>query len=131
MKKKALVAAALIATTLGLTGCVSEADTASENLSTKAENFEINRRIMFYDSINGVYMLTIEGFCSIDDDGNQLEVTCREGKNEYTKDFLGLSDNVTYMSEQIDSADVSVYHRLILFRPETVLPEIQLDAGKQ
>ncbi len=48
----------LIFTSL-LTSC-SDADTASQNLSIAADNFEINRRIIFYNGINGEYMLEIE-----------------------------------------------------------------------
>jgi predicted small secreted protein len=130
MKKTTTIAATLILTSLALAGCTA-ADTASRNLSTAADNFEIERRIIFYNGITGDYMLTIEGFCSIADQKSQLEVTCKVADDEYTKDFLGLSDNVTYFSQQIDGADVSIYHRRVLFRPETILPEIELDAGKQ
>lgn len=53
---------ALAAMSIGLiaAGC-SQADVASENLSKAADSFEISRRIVFYNGINGEYMLTIEG----------------------------------------------------------------------
>jgi ABC-type Fe3+-hydroxamate transport system substrate-binding protein len=130
MKKK-IAAIILLAAVLTLTGCTSAAEEASKNLSTAADNFEIERKITFYNGITGEFMLTIEGYCSIDDDGNQLEVTCKVDDNEYTKDFLGLSDNVTYISQQTETADVSLYHRRVLIRPETILPEIEFDTGKQ
>lgn len=122
-----LIAASAIA---ALAGCTA-ADTASQNLSADADNFKIERSIVFYNGITGEYMLTIEGFCSINDGGDQLEVTCKEGEDKYTKDFLGLSDNVTYFAQQTEASDVSLYHRKIYFRPETVLPDVELDAGKQ
>lgn len=88
--------------------------------------FEINRRIVFYNGITGEYMLTIEGRCSIKDQGNQLEVTCKNSSNGYRKHFLGLSDNVTYFAEQLFDQDVSVYHYRVVFKPQSIIPEIDL-----
>ena len=85
-----------------LAGC-NDARVASRNLSIAAENFEIDRRIVFYNGITDTYMLTIEGRCDIlDDRAGQLEVTCKTSDQDYTKHFLGLSDNVTYFAEQLE-----------------------------
>lgn len=133
MKKNLVILAATASAMMALTGCVSNADRASENLSTAADNFEINRRVVFFNGITDEYLLTIEGRCSITADAadEQLEVTCRLGENEYKKHFLGLSDNVSYFVEQLDSADVSVYHYRVIFKPETVLPDVEIQTGKQ
>jgi hypothetical protein len=109
---------------VSLTACVDDATVASANISKAADNFEINRRIVFYNGINGEYMLTIEGRCSIEDQTTQLEVVCKVNRNEYKKHFLGLSDNVTYFAEQLGTADVSVYHHRITFKPQSILPDI-------
>ena len=127
--KVAIIAA--IAATLALTACTSDADRASENLSTAAEQFEIERHIVAINGITDAVMLEITGFCSIEDQGNQLEVTCKVGPDQYTKDFVGLSDNVSYVSEQLETADVSVYHRRLLIKPENFLPEFDVEAGDQ
>ncbi len=129
MKKKKLYAAFLVLLALvslsACTACDDDADVASDNLSKAADNFEIVRRIVFYNGITGNYMLVIEGRCSIKDEGNQLEVTCKIGKDTYKKDFLGLSDNVTYFAEQVESANVSVDFYRVSFKPEAVIPDIQ------
>lgn len=133
MKKKFLaVIFGAVSVAVLLTGCDQRAaDDVSYNLSLDADNFKIERTITFYNGITGEYVMTIEGLCSIVDDGNQLEVTCKEGEDAYTKDFLGLSDNVTYFAQQTENANVDPYHRKIYFRPETILPEIELDiSGK-
>lgn len=49
---------------VALTGCADDAAVASRNLVKAADNFEVNRRIVFYNGITDSYMLTIEGFCS-------------------------------------------------------------------
>ena len=120
-----LTLALFIALVLFLVGCEDDAQVASYNLSKAADNFEINRRIIFYNGITDSYMLTIEGRCSINDDGRgQLEVVCKTNKDNYAKHFLGLSDNVTYFAEQLQNIDVSVYHHRITFKPQSIAPDI-------
>lgn len=111
----------------GLAAC-SDADVASQNLSVAADNFQINRRIVFYNGITGEYILTIEGLCSLgnDDKAGELTVTCKVGPNSYKKHFLGLSDNVTYFAEQIDPAPVNTYNYKVVFKPSTLVPDIDI-----
>ena len=110
------------------TGCDNDARIASHNLSKAADMFQINRRIVFYDAIQGEYLLSIEGRCSIRKDGidNQLEVTCKDSENSYKKHFLGISDNVTYFAEQLKSSDVSIYRYKVIFKPTTMIPDIDI-----
>ena len=126
MKKLSYIAAALAALTLA--GCESAADVSSRNISKAADNFEINRRIVFYNGITSEYILTIEGRCSLGnyDPRGQLSVTCKTGPGTYKKHFLGLSDNVTFFAEQIDDANVSAYHYKVIFRPSTIIPDISV-----
>jgi hypothetical protein len=125
-RTKGLVALALAATAaLGLTAC-SDADMASQNISREADNFGIERRIVFYNGITDEYMFTIEGLCSIEADSTdgQLEVTCKTGPGQYKKHYLGLSDNVTYVAEQLDSANVSTDHYRVIFKPGAIVPDV-------
>lgn len=126
--KGALVIAAL-GSTFVLTGCDTDAKIASHNLSKAAEQFEIARRIVFYNGITGEYMLVMEGRCSLEDQNKQLEVTCKVGKGEYKKHFLGLSHNVTYFAEQVRTANVSVNHYKVIFKPQSILPDIDLETS--
>lgn len=102
----------------------SDARVASYNLSKQADMFEIDRRIVFYNGISGDYILSITGKCSIEDQTKQLEVTCKTSEYSYKKHFLGLSDNVTYFAEQLESKNVSTYHYEVVFKPQTILPDI-------
>ena len=112
---------------LALTGCMRDAQVASNNLSKAADMFEINRRVVFYNGITGDYMLTIEGRCSIEPTTNKLSVTCKTSPSQFKKHYLGLSDNVTYFAEHLDGTDVSVYHHRIVFKPQSIIPEIDLN----
>jgi hypothetical protein len=130
MKKFLLIVLVLIA--LFVTGC-SDADVASQNLSTAADQFKIDRRIVFYNGITNTYILTIEGKCSLgnNDDPGELTVTCKTGDDTYKKHFLGLSDNVTYFAEQTDGVPVNVYNYKVIFKPETIIPDIDLKTSGQ
>jgi len=129
MKKlMALASVAALAVTL-VSGCSSDARVASQNLSKAADMFEIDRRIVFYNGITDSYLLTINGRCSITDQGNQLEVTCKTSPTNYKKHFLGLSDNVTYFAEQLESKGVSVYRYRVIFKPESIVPNVDLETS--
>lgn len=106
----------------------TDADVASRNLSRAAEMFEIPRRVVFYNGITDAYMLTVEGRCSIEHDGGkrQLALTCKEGKNEFRKHHLGLSDNVTYFSQQLDAKKIDVTHTRIIFKPTAIVPYLDV-----
>lgn len=120
-----LVGLALVA------GCSDDAYIASKNLSKASDNFEVDRRVIFYNGINGEYILTIEGRCSIDDQGDQLEVVCKNGEGVYKKHFLGLSDNVTYFAEQLRPKKVGVNHYRVTFKPQAIIPDVDLRGDAQ
>jgi hypothetical protein len=112
---------------LCLAGC-DDATVVSANISKAADNFEVNRRVIFYNGITGEYLLSIEGKCSINYDqmDKQLEVTCKTGVDSYKKHFLGLSDNVTYFAEQIDGIDASKYFYRVTFKPSVLVPNVNV-----
>jgi len=124
-----LIVAALLAFGLLLAaGCSSDADVARQNLSVDSEQFKINRRIVGVNGITDKYLLSIEGFCSVESSESKLagslEVTCKVGDNAYKKSYLGLSDNTTYVVEQIESANVSPYHYEVIFKPSVIIPDV-------
>lgn len=124
---------ALAGVFLSLAAC-TDADIASTNLSKAADNFEIARRVVFYNGITGEYILSLEGLCSLGnaDSHGQLSVTCKTGPDAFKKHFLGLSDNVTYFAEQLEGVDVSTYHYRVVFKPQTILPDIDVrTSGKE
>lgn len=113
---------------IALSGC-TDAKIASRNLAKSAEMFELERRIVFYDAIQGIYLLSIEGRCSIQANSIALAVTCKTGHDSYKKHHLGISDNVTYFSEQLESAKVNVYHYRVIFKPQSLVPNIDLETS--
>jgi len=130
--RKIATAAACAALLFGAAACTStDADVASENLSEAADNFEVDRRIVMFNGITDEYLLVIEGPCSIDDDGSQLEVICKVGKGEYKKHFLGLSDNVSYFVEQGEPVKASANHYRVTFKPQSILPDVDFRGSSE
>ncbi|HEY9371497.1 hypothetical protein [Streptomyces sp.] len=127
---KKLYAGLALTGVLLLGACSSDADVASRNLSQAAEQFEVERRVVFFNGITDKYLLTIEGRCSVETAesalGGSLEVTCKIGPDEFKKHYLGLSDNVSYFVEQMEPIDVDEFHYRVIFKPETIVPDIDL-----
>lgn len=121
----AFVTAAVALT--GLAAC-SDADVASSNLSKAADNFEVQRRIVFYNGISGEYILTITGLCSLGnfDSAGELTVTCKTGPGVFKKHSLGLSDNVTFFAEQMEPVPVGTYQYVVNFKPSAIIPDFKL-----
>lgn len=129
MKRRLITAAAV--SVLILAGCSTDADVASNNLSYAAEQFQIERRIVFFNGITDKYLLEIDGLCSVQTGDSalsgSLEVTCKVGPNEFKKHFLGLSDNVSYFVEQIDGAAVGTDRYKVIFKPQQIVPDVDLN----
>lgn len=118
--------AALIAATVVLAGCDDDAKIAARNVSKAADQFEVNRRIVFYNGITDRYMLSIEGLCSVETStsGHVLHVTCKVGSSSFKKHMLGLSDNVTFFVEHLEPTKASMYHYRVVFKPQQIMPDI-------
>ncbi len=129
-KSKILGCVAVVAAALSLGAC-NAADTTSRNISYDSDNFKVMRRVVFVNGITDKYLLSIEGLCSItkDNEDQQLEVTCKTGEGEFKKHYLGISDNMTYFVEQMDASSVDTYHYKVAFRPETILPDIDMQTS--
>lgn len=112
-----------------LAACPDSAQIASQNLSKDADNFKIMRRVVFMNGFTNTPMLVVEGRCSIVDQGNQLEVTCKNGPKKYVKHFFGKGDNSPYFVEQMGDVNVSEYHSKITFMPQSILPDIDFRAS--
>ena len=127
MKKSIFAILAAFMVVAIFVACADDAVVARSNLERSEQNFELYRRVVFYNGINGWYILTIDGRLAIivDSDGD-LVVTVKTDNGEYLKHYLGLSDNVTYFSEQLESKNVSASRYRVIFKPSTIIPNIDL-----
>jgi predicted small secreted protein len=125
---KRLATALLLVGAFVLAGCNSDADIASQNISTAADNFEINRRIVFINTWTGEYLYTVEGLCSFgnSDTDHKRTITCKTGPGQYKKHYLGLNGQVTYFAEQLDPAPAGTYQYRVIIKPLSLLPAFEL-----
>ena len=124
MKKKVcLLIAAMVLSVGSLTGC-NEAERVSYNLSEEADNFNNVRQITVINCLKGDVLFQMTGKISItaDTEDNQLEIIVEDENGNYKKHFIGLSDNVTYVVEDVTSKNVSKYKYSLNFNPNMWLP---------
>ena len=127
MKKRIVCVIAIAALAVGmLTGCETEASRVEYNLTQEADNFNIVRQLTVINCLQGDVLFQMTGKMSItaDVDDNQLEIIVENEDGNYTKHFVGLSDNVTYTIEDLNLGknDVEKYKYTLNFNPNMWLP---------
>lgn len=118
-----IVVTALIVTLTSLVGC-SQSDRISSNLSKEADNFNVIRQLTVINCLEGDVLFQMTGKMSItvDPTDNQLEIIVEDENGNYQKHFVGLSDNVTYVVEQLQSKNVSKYQYTLNYNPKMWVP---------
>lgn len=108
---------------IALFGC-TEADKVSYNLSQEADNFNDVRQITVINCIQGDVLFQMSGRMSIQPDPteNQLEVIVEYKEGLYKKHYIGLSDNVTYVVEDLEVDNVDQYSYTLNFNPKMWIP---------
>lgn len=123
-KRKIISMILIVAAMLMLAGC-RESKRVSYNLSKEADNFNVVRQLTVINCIKGDVLFQMTGKMAItaDTTDNQLEIIV-EDDGTYVKHFVGLSDNVTYVVEDLNLGDnaVSKYRYTLNFNPDMWLP---------
>lgn len=123
MKRKIFLLITLISIFM-FGSCGPQADRVKHNLTQQADNFNNYRQITVINCLTGDTLFQMTGKCSItaDTSDNQLEIIVECEDKTYKKHIIGLSDNVTYVVEDITSSDVSQYKYELNFNPKMWLP---------
>ena len=127
LKKRIACVLAMAALAVGmLAGCETEVSRVEYNLTQEADNFNIVRQLTVINCLQGDVLFQMTGKMSItaDVDDNQLEIIVENEDGNYTKHFVGLSDNVTYTIEDLNLGknDVEKYKYTLNFNPNMWLP---------
>lgn len=127
MKKKKIIITLLTALVLTVPLCscvIDQSDIVSENLRKEADNFNCIRQITVINCLQGDVLFQMTGRISIEADtaDNQLEIIVEVEKGKYKKHFIGLSDNVTYVVEDITSSEVDNYKYTLNYNPKMWIP---------
>ena len=104
-----------------LSSC-TQADNVRHNLKREADDFNVRRRITVLNTRTDTPMMQITGLLaiSVDDDGD-LNITIEKAPNEYVLNYAHLSQDTTYIVEQIETKEVSKYQYEIKFYPTTII----------
>jgi hypothetical protein len=134
MIKRTIIGLLVAILALGaLAGCKSAAETADENLTKKAENFEVPRRIVGINAITGDALFEVTGYCSYKVTDDTVEALCATNKNDrkgsVERTTLGRADNVTFVSTQLGGVEVDFFSPTVVFRPEQVIPNFDLQSS--
>lgn len=127
MKTKRIIITLLTALVLTVPLCscvIDQSDIVSENLRKEADNFNCIRQITVINCLQGDVLFQMTGRISIEADtaDNQLEIIVEVEKGKYKKHFIGLSDNVTYVVEDITSSEVDNYKYTLNYNPKMWIP---------
>lgn len=123
MNKICTVLAAFVLTA-SLAGCNDDADVARQNMTKAADNFELMRRIVFYNVRTGQNVVTVEGKCSIEYGSARAEYICKLGEGKFIRNFVSTSNDIVAIVEQLDPVPVNVYHFRRTFKPQAIIPDI-------
>ena len=126
MKKKLTVVLVIAMMAAGIiTGC-SEKDRVESNLTKEADNFNVVRQLTVINCLKGDTLFQMTGKMSItaDTSDNQLEIIVENEDGTYVKHFVGLSNNVTYVIEDLNLGknDVEKYKYTLNFNPNMWIP---------
>lgn len=131
VNRRIIAVTAAVVLAVGLAGCTSDADKASENISTAAEAFEVQRKLIATNGINGQIMLLAEGRCSFEHPSDiRIDITCKYGPDEYRRHTYFKGDQDQIVITQEEPIDVSEYHSRIVIKPQNILPEFDIMVGE-
>lgn len=134
---KKLICAIMILSAIMVSGCTSSADKVSDNLGKEAEKFNVLRSIIGVNGITDKVEFEVRGYCSIEGTGlgrlAALAVVCKDKeagkKPTYKKHFVGMSDNMFFISTQLQGVNVSEYRTKIIIKPQNIVPDLDLVTG--
>lgn len=89
----------------------------------------IVRKIVGVNGITDKVEFEVVGLCSLEKGYLGLEVICKQGPNDYRKHFVGLSDNMFFISTQISKANVDEFRTKIILKPQNIIPDLDLVTG--
>ena len=106
-----------------LAGC-RKADRVSYNLSREADDLNITQKVTVINSITNKVLFQVTGNMSInyDDSTKQLNIIALGDNGDYRKHIIGISDNVSYVVEDVTGVKgIDTKYRLY-FNPDMVIP---------
>lgn len=120
--KKTFTIVLILVLSIVLVACSSQSEKVTYNLRREAEEFNIRRRITVMNTRTDTALMQITGLLSIDvDNDGDLNITIEKAPGEYVLNYAHLSQDTTYIVEQIETKEVSKYQYEIVFYPKNLV----------
>ena len=120
--KKRLMLLIILGLAVAILSSCTQADNVRQNLRREADDFNVRRRITVLNTRTDTPMTQITGLLSISTDGDDdLNITIEKAPNEYVLNYAHLSQDTTYIVEQIETKEVSKYKYEIKFYPTNIV----------
>lgn len=123
MKKKLIAFVTVVAAALLMVSC-SKADRVSHNLSREADEMNITRKVTVINGITNQTIFQATGQMSIEyvEERKQLNIIAMDDNGNYKKHIIGISDNVSYVVEDVTGMKgIDTKYRMY-FNPNMILP---------
>lgn len=105
-----------------LLGCSRQADKVSYNLSQEADNFNITRKLSVINQRTDTLLFTMVGNFSVQQSSGDLDIIGENEDGTYYKHFVYLSDEITYIVEDLGKTTTNRYRYQINFNPNMIIP---------
>ena len=120
--KKRLMLLIILGLAVAILSSCTQADNVRQSLRREADDFNVRRRITVLNTRTDTPMMQITGLLSISTDGDDdLNITIEKAPNEYVLNYAHLSQDTTYIVEQIETKEVSKYKYEIKFYPTNIV----------
>ena len=117
MKKIIALLLAVVLLAVLFCGC-TQAEKISANLSKEADKLNITRKITVINVRNNEVLYEIIAKCSLQNEGHsELVVISEVAEGQYKKDFIYLSDWITYVVQDVTGTYTDPYHYEINILP--------------
>ena len=123
MKKKLIAFATVVVAAVLMVSC-SKADRVSHNLSREADEMNITRKVTVINGITNQTIFQATGQMSIEyvEERKQLNIIALDDEGTYKKHIIGISDNVSYVVEDVTGMKgIDTKYRMY-FNPNMILP---------
>lgn len=109
-RKVYLLAALLIFMCVILTAC-TEAEQATRLVQSQADSFNVTRRLVVVNTRTDTVLYEVIGVFSLSNSQHgELQITSQIGENKYKLDYIYLSENITYIVQDVSDQYTDPYH---------------------
>jgi len=124
MKNKKMIVALLITLlVLTLSGCgARQSNRVSRNLSLEADSFNITRKLTVINQRTDTILFQATGNFSVLKSQGDLDIVGENDDGTYYKHFIYLSDEITYIVEDLGKTSVNKRRYEINFNPDMIIP---------